>query len=427
MKKKILILDAFTTKHVGNLALLDSTLRLITNRLPDVNVEISAFDPESISATYPSYLVHECLWAQPLSRLNRRDRLIWIVREIVWILVHLSSLLIGRLRGKEINPTLYTSDERKIRFLHAVKSADVAVSISGEMISPVFRKRLPFFLIQYLISILSGTSVVLFPQSIGKFHRGILALFTRSILNRCAYVMPRDELSLQNVQHLKIKPSVVKLVPDIAITQEYAHKSITDSVLACAGMVHERRPYVGVTISEFNRIDYLAYRKTLAEMCRYVCRSLNGSVILFSPNMPYRGERSDYETAIELKEEIGAEYNVTLLNETFTPAIFKGLLSRMDFFISSRMHASILATMAGTPTIVINSQPKLKGYMNMIGQEEWALTVETAADSSMLIAKLQRLIEQSSETRRELDFYRLIRSQEACKAGDHLFEVLSNT
>ena len=65
------------------------------------------------------------------------------------------------------------------------------------------------------------------------------------------------------------------------------------------------------------------------------------------------------------------------------------------------MHASILATMRGTPTITINSQPKLRGYMRMIHQENWACDVR---DFTIEKAKqmLSSILVNSGEVRENL-------------------------
>ena len=91
--------------------------------------------------------------------------------------------------------------------------------------------------------------------------------------------------------------------------------------------------------------------------------------------MPYKKEVSDFYFAKSLYEELSSKDDVVVLSRVYFPREIKGMLGQLDLFISTRMHASIFSTMCGTPTITINSQPKLKGYMEMIAQEEWACDV----------------------------------------------------
>jgi len=62
-----------------------------------------------------------------------------------------------------------------------------------------------------------------------------------------------------------------------------------------------------------------------------------------------------------------------LENRPYFPDEYTALLSQLEFFISTRMHVAIMATTAFTPTIAINTQHKIMGYMKNIEMEHFCV------------------------------------------------------
>ena len=64
--------------------------------------------------------------------------------------------------------------------------------------------------------------------------------------------------------------------------------------------------------------------------------------------------------------------------------MFKGVCKNLDLFVSTRMHAAILSSLAPVPTIAINTQRKLRGYMELIGQADMCLDVTEVSPAALL-------------------------------------------
>jgi polysaccharide pyruvyl transferase WcaK-like protein len=195
-------------------------------------------------------------------------------------------------------------------------------------------------------------------------------------LNKCDLVLPRDHLSLKTVERLGISSEKVHLVPDVAVNQPYVSSDRARRLLVSEGVDLGRQPVVGMAISEWKELDTEEYFGVMQEICEFISIDLQGTVVLFSPNMPFWDEASDWELAQALYESLPDKTNVVLLSRTYTPREFKGMQGELNLFVSTRMHAAILATMIGTPTITVNTQPKLLGYMSLIGQEDKACGIE---------------------------------------------------
>ena len=371
----ILIVDANTVYHIGNAALLESTIEQLKTQFPEATITILAFDPDSIAKTFPEYKVLECLWAKPFSSHSFIGKIKWIFLEGTWAVINAINCFISRAMKFSIKPSRYTFSPAKRAVMQAYTEADIVVSISGEMLNQLFWKRLPMFLYGYWLGHIMGKTVAIFPQSISYFENIVVRKAVRYVLNKCDLVLPRDQISLQNVKKLGIKNSKVYLVPDVAINQPYIESEKAIRLLKEEGINFDKRPLVGITISKFNEYDYQRYIPVVKELCHFIVTNIKGMVVFVSPNMPYKQEISDLSLAQRLHQELYCKDNVKLLTKLYRPSEFKSMLGELDLFISTRMHVSILSTMISTPTITINSQPKLRGYMEMIAQEEWACDV----------------------------------------------------
>ena len=73
----ILIVDANSVYHVGNSALLESTIEQLKTQFPEAAMTILAFDPDSIAKMFPEYKVLECLWAKPISSYSKMEKIKW--------------------------------------------------------------------------------------------------------------------------------------------------------------------------------------------------------------------------------------------------------------------------------------------------------------------------------------------------------------
>jgi len=365
----ILLIDTYSAEHIGNLALVDSALEQLKVKFPEAGFTILAFDPVSIEQ-YSGCKTLETLWAEQFSGFTRSKKIIWVIRESTWVFVNIFNFTILKPLGIMISPKKYTFSKRKLAALKAYAEADIVVSLSGEALQDNQWKRIPFFLFGYWLAHCLGKIVVIFPQSIGPLKKRFIRFMASYVLNLCDLVMPRDELSLKTVQQLKIKPGKVYLVPDVAISQAQISPEEAKKILETEGVNFNKRPLVGMSISKWAEIDYESYFLSMKELCRLITDELKGTVVFFLANRAFKKDAGDWGLTSKLHEALHSHDNAILLSKAYTPHEFKGMLGQMDLFISTRMHVAILATMAGTPTITINTQPKLRGYMNLIQQSD---------------------------------------------------------
>ncbi|MCU0666032.1 MAG: polysaccharide pyruvyl transferase family protein [Candidatus Omnitrophica bacterium] len=363
----ILLIDAYSAQHIGNLALVDSALEQLKIKFPEAEFTILSFDPVSI-AKYSRCRTLETLWAEQFSGYSFIEKVAWIVRESLWVFANVFNLSVLKRLGLMVKFDKYTFSKKKLAALKAYSDADIVVSISGEALQDSEWKRVPLFLFGYWLAYKLEKVVAIFPQSIGPLKKGFIRVLVGYVLNLCDLVLPRDEFSFQTVRNMKINPRKTYLVPDLAVKQPYIPLDQARRLLESQGVKLDKRPLIGMAISKWEDIKYEGYFLTMQQLCRFILDQLNGSVVFFLANRRLQKDLGDWDLTQKLYELFSSRNNVTLLSKEYTPRECKGMLGQLDLFISTRMHVAIFATMAGTPTITVNTQLKLQGYMNLIHQ-----------------------------------------------------------
>ncbi len=68
-----------------------------------------------------------------------------------------------------------------------------------------------------------------------------------------------------------------------------------------------------------------------------------------------------------------------------------GQFARADVLLSSRMHAGIMALFAGTPSLIVGYEPKVKGVFELLGLADWLIDPEAMPLGPKLAAHLAAL------------------------------------
>jgi polysaccharide pyruvyl transferase WcaK-like protein len=126
--------------------------------------------------------------------------------------------------------------------------------------------------------------------------------------------------------------------------------------------------------------EFSNYRSYLHEMAVVADRLVSEhgvKVVLYPTNYPVHGCREDdLSTAVEIRKRMKHGGEVTIIEELPPPARLKGMLACSELNITTRMHACILSTGAGVPTISVNYLFKVREYMRSLGLEEFSIDIE---------------------------------------------------
>ena len=419
MSEKILIVDAYTPAHVGNGVLLKSSINVIKRAFP--NSEIRFLSLETSTPKIVTDLPYnEFLFRFPV-HMSIANKIIWLVFNLAFMFFHIINRLTFKLRPSSITFSNYRKDAFK-----KIEDADVVVSITGEAINDRTRSVLPFFLFTYWMAASLGKKMIIFPQSIGPLKRSWTRKLCQIVLSRCSLVVGRDEYSIDELKGLGIPEDIIYFSPDVGVIQPFINAEEANEILIQQSINKGNNFLLGISVSK-PKEEGIANTDHISILIDGIKKAFDPSettILILSANMPLPGvDEGDFSDCKSFAEKL-REFEVKILEpKIYSPETFKGILSRLDLFISSRMHVSILATMATTPTITLNTQRKLHGYMLNIGQESLSLDLEDL-NADLIKQKVKFAKSSLSDIKKNLSEMSIAMEEKIDKFAEYLSENL---
>lgn len=367
--RKIVILDAFSTLHVGNGILLDQSLAIINKLFTPKDICILSLDPDTVKLSKKR--VYADIFADFPRSSGRLKKILWAIKFFFLILYWLSKYSQQTLPQSKFY-TKKTSD-----FVNVINYGDVFISISGETINSTFFPRMIMRCIIMWILGHKGKNVIIFPQSIGpltkKYHKTLVKFFLRNLT--LAYA--RDYKSFEMAKEL-VGEGRALLSPDVGVYSGASYPEFRKIIKKKDANKQLRKLLIGITVSR--PPNELNISKSLNDdIGKVLCNFFEGQNIeflLLPSNFSKNGLSEDYSECLgllELLKHSNFEANI-LPNQTIEPHNYARHLKDVDFFLSTRMHVSILSTSLGIPTIAVNTQEKINGYMSLIKMDEYVIS-----------------------------------------------------
>jgi polysaccharide pyruvyl transferase WcaK-like protein len=204
----------------------------------------------------------------------------------------------------------------------------------------------------------------------------------RSLLERAAAVSTRDRRSMAELKAIGVKreikvtgDSALFLTPrtpdentlhELGITSDIPYVAICPRALSVDHRAHYHAPLSTEVISRI--------RRNLAIVGDHLSKS--GCRVAFIPL--HRAPSDDDTAEIALIRNMMREPSLAF-ERVFAPEILAGLLGRMELVVGLRLHSLILAAAMGVPVVSIDYDPKIAGFMEYAGMEEFMIEpIETA-------------------------------------------------
>lgn len=361
MNKKIVFIDAFSTIHVGNGALLDNSFKIASQKFKTDNISIITSDPETNKGRY-NKIIEDVFSNYPSNALSK----------LVWAFVFFVNCSLFFIYEKfSIPQRLWILGSRFRKIADTIRESDIVISISGESINDHFAPQMYMRGYLFYLCIKLGKDFYVFPQSIGPIFRNSSKKILNHFLSGAKAIFARDLESFKLSQEIW-KGEAVEVVycPDVAVTQD----SVKNENMA---IFHTGKKVVGITLSSVPS-EISGGSDYFDKMVNTICKSLSPAehCILMMPSNYKRSSIShDYEICLRASQFFQARgFHVDILNnQPIHPDLYQGIQKSLFLFISSRMHVGILATSASIPTIMLNTQHKIRGYMTNIGMEEFVM------------------------------------------------------
>ena len=383
-RKNVVILDAFSTVHVGNGILLDQSIAVVNEILNPKKISILSLDPATVKLSKKN--VSADIFSDFPRGKSFPKKVIWSLKFFLLMTFWLSSFS-GRSLPKSRIYSRHVSD-----YVEVINSGDVFLSISGETINSTFFPRMVMRCIIMWILGLKGKEVIVFPQSIGPLTKNYHKKMIKFLLKRVKQVYARDVLSFRTAEALFGNKRAL-LSPDVGVYSSAAYPDLKRSNNRAYSNNQAERLVIGVAVSkppkEISIPDSLT--DDIAKIFCTVFDAKHVDFLILPSNYLKNGMSDDYQECVRLMKRIRySGFTADILpNEIIEPREYAQHLANVDLFLSTRMHVAILSTSLGVPTIAFKTQEKIYGYMSLVKMEEYVVPVELMAERlSKLLIKL---------------------------------------
>lgn len=360
----------------GEAATIAAIVRILRSRFgTDANVTI--FDQNGVAASkyFPEYQFRTLLYHR-LSVVPRlpglRALLARLNRARFMIAVRLRRMGFRRLAGCLLPREL-------ARDLEAYASADVVISSGGTYLTDNYLLAPRIY--DYRICLALGKPLIFFTQSMGPFNNPSTRRVLRSILETARLILLRDPSSLAIVQALGVSNPNVHICADAVFA--LAHRWPSHERARPAG--GRMRVVVSVRHWPHFRIrgqdeGTRVYRRAVLAAVEHLVRRHDADVCFLSSCQGISEYSFDdggvaAEMVQSLPEDVRAR--VTVDRGFHPPMQIVEMLQNADLVIATRFHMSILALLAGAPTLAIAYEAKAVDLYHRLGLADWCIDIES--------------------------------------------------
>jgi colanic acid/amylovoran biosynthesis protein len=288
--------------------------------------------------------------------------------------------------------------------------ADVIVSCGGGFMTDRYSpgKRLAAL----GVALASGRPLVFYAQSVGPFARESSRAKFRAVLARAAAITVRDERSLREVGAMGLS---AELTADEALLFDEARPAAPPRPAPPPDLragLGPGRPLVAVSLRNWHFPDSPGERGRLnerylgavAETARRLVRERGARVLFVSTcqGVPEYGH-DDSGVAARVAERLSPEVarEVVVDRARHHPAELRAILGGCDAAVATRMHAAILAMLAGTPALAVGYEAKSRELYARMNLAEWCLDI-SGPEVENLPERAGALLDRRAELRARL-------------------------
>ena len=306
-------------------------------------------------------IVKFSFYRNPLNRRRRPRRIVsefelngkkWRINNIsVWVL----EKFLYRKKLHFLN-TLFKRTVRNVRLVAAINGGDGLTDIYGEAL---LNSRLP----EMRWAIEFGIPFILLPQTIGPFNDAANKERILAILKKAKKIYVRDTNYVHELENNGLKYELTNDLSFYMQPEPFSFNVIHPCVgVNVSGLAYSNQ--FGDLVGEF---DY--YPKLMEEIVKlFQSEGCHVYIIPHSYNIENPEKNNDdMEASIAFYNNLVDKKGVTFVDKNLISPQIKYLISQMDFFIGTRMHANYAAIFTGTPVFGLAYSYKFKGAFERNG------------------------------------------------------------
>jgi polysaccharide pyruvyl transferase WcaK-like protein len=314
-----------------------------------------------------------------------------------------------------------TTDCERRRVSELYRKADVILSAPGGFLHDYYdiQDRLRGF----EVGLALGKPLILLPQSIGPFWKPESLRRIPEVLNRVSCICVRDRVSKECLLRCGVRADKVRETADAAFLWR---RLAPELFRPKDGPVRA----VGLCFRAWPPEDDTAVQDTLAKavvLSRALLADPSKNLVFLSTCQGIPGYIDDSLLALEIVNRLPPELRARCQVDRarYSPRQLVQQLGRLDLFIGMRLHACLLAMLAGVPAMGLGYEQKTREIFSELGMEKYQVPFQTDGDTWIRCAEC--VVNAAAEVRQELGGALDRLCQRADTALDAIDEALCRT
>jgi polysaccharide pyruvyl transferase WcaK-like protein len=372
--RRVLVVNAYSTLNLGDAVILDGLITALRAAGAEhITVAVPGGDGREVARRMAMGADDTAPMVFDLVRSPRFVRRFFLVHA-VWTLWNLALVAACAL----LRPTA-------MRSLRAYLDADLVVSSGGAYLGGPRAGINALTLFQIVIARVLGRTCVVAPVTVKPMSSIVTAMVTATL--RGMRVFGRDQATVARLAALGVGAT---LSSDLAFRSRAAAEFRAAAPKA-DGLVVAVAPRQFGWDSEAYALRNEIAEATAAALTALV-REQNARLLVITQssasNLEYDPEAIDRLLPMLPPDAIAATEVLPIVD-----GIDAALLqyARADVALTYRLHAGILALRAGTPSLVLDYEPKVRGVLGMVDLHHWVLTPGDASNPRRIVERLTAL------------------------------------
>ena len=359
MSPRILILNNYSSANRGDAAILDGLINTINQSIDNPKITVLSSFPKIIRKYHPYTSFESLINSDKVKSGNFYIYLLLMVYLSIWAVLE---------RYLKIQLPNFSKSKQ----LSLYKNSDLIISVGGGYINDNYKPGVATRLFEFYFAKLLGKKVVLWGHSIGPFRSFNYRIFTSWVLNKVDVIATRDKRSLLELNKLGVKGPEIFQTYDSAFALNAKKWKQGDLQRFTP---HGRFISISVRYWPFHKNESEVHHNYITEMIK-LCDWLitENFQVVFVSTSPLEHHLGDVEVAKAIIRGLKDNSKAVTVDEVgYTYKDLIELYSKAFINIGTRMHSTILAALAGTPSLAISYEFKSKELFSMLELSEFVV------------------------------------------------------
>ncbi len=247
-----------------------------------------------------------------------------------------------------------------LQIINMMKRSNLFVYGGGTLIQEsTSTKSLLYYLGTLYLARLFGQKTMLYANGVKLLQKKFNILVTKSVLNKIDLITLRENQSLTQLKKLGITKPTITITADPAVTTYPCSPSRAKEILKKEG-ISSSHSLLGICVREWK-----GYEKKCSREIALFADMLFKKYGLITVFIPMQRKYID-DSILSLHISRLMESPSYILSEYYSAEEVMGIINQLDLLLGMRLHSLIFATCCEVPSIAIEYEPKVRGFMDYI-------------------------------------------------------------